>query len=162
LAYGNWGGRAYRNGEHQPAHEDSTPHREGDVQAGYWQAFGRREGLDPHHVSLGAMRLRLCAYKSFPVLYVDGEKVSLDPYTTERMDDLGFKTSGYGEIDGYRFAWVQNTDPDRVNLMLIEPDGKIWTGFSGYCMGAGYDDDDFMRTTLLGSIGGEEVTADGR
>lgn len=147
MAYGNWGGRAYRNGEHMPTHEDNTPYREGEMDADYWQAFGRNGERDPHHVTLGAQRVRLCGYKEYAVLFVDGAKVDLEPYVTER-ERYKSQFAGSGEIDGYRFEWMCGDDPARVDLLLIEPDGTRWDGFSGYCIGAGWDDDDHLRRSI--------------
>ena len=131
MAYGNWGGRAYRNGEHMAAHEDNTPYREGALAAGYWQAFARSEERDPHHVTLGSQRVRLCGYQSYPVLFVDGVKVDIEPYVTER--DGYTTTAGAGDLtlDGttYRFEWQCGDDPARVDLFLLEPDGARWDGF---------------------------------
>ena len=137
MAYGNWGGRAYRNGVEVPSHEDNTPYREDEIAAGYWQAFGRSDGIEPQHVTLGGSRVRLCGYKNYPVLFMDGNAVDLEPFKTE---EYRYLTSGRGEIEGYAFEWEMDDDPSKVTLKLTEPDGTVWTGFSGYGMGAGWDD----------------------
>lgn len=118
MAYSNWGGYVYRNGERVPENEDAE--------------FGDRM----YHVILGNGRIRLCGYKSFPVLLVDGDKRNLAPYAVV----LEFPTKGEGKIDGYKFGWEQQEYPEKVDLWLIEPDGTRWTGFSGYAMGAGWWD----------------------
>jgi hypothetical protein len=118
VAYSNYGGFVFRDGERMPGYEDAVL-------------------IDSmYHVILGNGRVRLCGYKSWPVLFVDGKEVSLAPYTTEE----GFPGCGQGEIDGYKFGWEQDDDPEKVDLWLKEPDGTMWTGFSGYAMGAGWWD----------------------
>lgn len=137
MAYGNWGGNVFRNGERMREWEDATPYKETEFLAGYHQAFLRDEGCNPHHAVLGEKDVRLCGYKSYPVLFVKGEKVDLSPFTTR---DDNYTSDGEGEIEGYRFSWETGDDPAMVSLELIEPDGTAWSGFSGYAVGAGYDD----------------------
>jgi hypothetical protein len=138
MAYGNWGGHVYRNGQRMEAWEDNTPYRETELTAGYAQAFLRDQGYDPHHAILGEKRVRLCGYKDSPILYVDGQQVDLAPYRTTDPDDWD-ENEGNGEIDGYRFNWSYDWGEQRLDLMLIEPDGTTWTGFGGYMIGAGFD-----------------------
>ena len=144
MAYGNYGGNVFKNGKRMRNHEDNTPYREGELKAGYWQAWGKQEGLSAHHATLGKERVRFCGYKTDPVLYLDGQQVDLEPYVTEREDKWYGEepVAGQGEIEGYKFRWDLDTDPYKLNLWLTEPDGTEWTGFSGYAMGAGYEDED--------------------
>ena len=139
MAYGNWGGNVFRNGERMTNWEDQTPYKETEVAAGYAQAFLRNAvGLNPHHAVLGDKRVRFCGYKSHPVLFVDGNEVDLAPYSKGKPED--YFAPGEGEIEGYKFHWTMDDSPEMVNLTLIEPDGTEWIGFSGYGMGAGFDD----------------------
>ena len=66
MAYGNYGAIVTKNGERCPDREDNTPYKEGDMQAGYHQAFLRSEGADPHHAVIGDGDIRLCAHKTYP------------------------------------------------------------------------------------------------
>lgn len=142
MAYGNWGGNVFRNGERMTNWEDQTPYKESEVAAGYAQAFLRSaEGFNPHHAVLGEKRVRLCGYKSYARLFVDGQEVDLAPYEKRTEDMKAWdRAPGYGEIDGYKFQWTTRSDPERVDLSLVEPDGTLWSGFSGFGMGAGYED----------------------
>jgi hypothetical protein len=154
MAYGNWGAWVYRNGVHMPTHEDQTPYRE-ELEAGYFQAFRALpdgvgvkldETLNPHHAVLGSGRVRLCGYKSYPVLFLDGQPVDLDAYVVDR-DDEG-DTEWRGELEGYRFQ-AELADYDhrnKVDLLLVEPDGTRWTARSGYCIGSGWDDEPWDYT----------------
>ncbi|MCY0863973.1 MAG: hypothetical protein OWQ57_03390 [Sulfobacillus sp.] len=141
MAYGNWGGFVFKNGERMPDWEDQPPYHETEWTAGYAQAFLSDKGRNPYHAVRGKKRVRLCGYKDSPVLFVDGQQVDLTPYKqrTPEMSPLE-PADGAGEIDGYRFEWFYDSDPARVDLTLVEPDGPVWSGFSGYGMGAGYDD----------------------
>lgn len=156
MAYGNWGAWVFRNGEHQPTHEDQTPYHEETMAPGYHQAFGihqtadagfgspvlsRDAMVDPHHAVLGGADMRLCGYKNWARLYHQGAEVELTPFkigadTTE----WGTEQDVYeGEIDGYRFRADQHNG-NMIDLLLVEPDGTRWTARCGYGYGAGIDD----------------------
>ena len=153
MAYGNWGAYVYKNGERQKNREDNTPYQEDELQAGYWQAFGgsnengkrnsTKSELSCTHASLGNGPFRLCGYKSYPVIYWEGESIDFKQFAIGEVDENWnwWESKGIkGEINGYKFEATPDEDPEAVNLELIEPDGTKWTGKSGYCMGAGYDD----------------------
>jgi hypothetical protein len=153
MAYGNWGSFVYKNGIRQPNREDNTPYSEDEIEAGYWQAFG---WLDENgkrtttgkelfccHATLGSGKIRLCGYKSSPILYWDLKEINLKPY--QKGINAGtdnwywYESDGIeGELYGYKFKAKPDTDPKSVDLELIEPDGTKWTGKSGYCMGSGW------------------------
>lgn len=146
MAYGNWGAFVYKNGERQRNREDNTPYKEDETQAGYWQAFGRSDTrLNPHHASLGSGPFRLCAYKSSPYIFWNGQPIDDAPY--QKGENAGtdkwywYESDGIeGELNGYKFKATPDSDPEAVNLEVTEPDGTVWTGKSGYGMGAGYED----------------------
>jgi len=156
MAYGNWGAFVYKNGERQKKREDNTPYSEDELEPGYYQAFGGNDengkrlltGKELHccHASLGSGRIRLCGYKSYPLLYWDGNTVDLTPYQKgvnagtnkwEWYDSDGIE----GELNGYKFSAYPSEDPESVFLELTEPDGTKWTGQSGYMIGAGFEDE---------------------
>lgn len=142
MAYGNWGAFVYKNGERQNNREDNTPYLEDELQAGYWQAFGRGEDkkIDVHHASLGNGPFRLCAYKSAPYLFWEGNLISDLPYRKGDPNQDWYESEGIeGELNGYKFKAIRLTDPEAVELFLFEPDGTVWTGKSGYAMGAGWE-----------------------
>ena len=138
MAYGNYGGNVFRNGKRMKNHEDQTPYRETELASGYQQAFGRKEGVNPHHAVLGEKRMRLCAYKAGPVLFLDGVEVEFETPLDEDGDP-DYYVPVKGDLEGYHFEWFFDDSPERVDLLLIEPDGTLWSGFSGYGMGAGYE-----------------------
>ena len=144
MAYGNWGAFVRRNGKREKQWEDATPYREQELEPGYHQAFRRPEGFNPHHAVLGKDRVRLCGYKCYPRLYVDGESRDLEPFATEftedKVGDETFKnvTEYAGAIDGYEFR--ASLSENFVDLWLKEPDGTVWTATCGYEYGAGHGD----------------------
>ena len=149
MAYGNWGAYVYKNGIRQNNREDNTPFSEDELEAGYHQAFGGNNedgtrvmtGKRPHcvHASLGSGLFRLCGYKSYPEIYWAGEEIDIKPYLKD--SDNWYESDGMeGEYNGYKFKATPDSEPEAVVLELIEPDGTIWTGKSGYCMGAGHDE----------------------
>ena len=148
MAYGNWGAFVYRNGERMRDWEDQSPYQETTLVSGYHQAFGMQVGKDgqvtkaergrelgPHHAVLGQQRIRLCGYKCYPVLLVDGKRVELEPYCLNPGEDY---EEHKGEIDGYVFT--SERGENSVHLYLREPDGTVWTSTCGYEMGAGFED----------------------
>lgn len=144
MAYGNWGAFVYKDGARQENREDNTPYKEEELKPGYYQAFGIQEGMDAHHASLGDGPIRLCGYKSWPRLYWEGQSVDLLPY--QKGDSAGtdnwyfHESDGIeGELNGYKFKAWPCSDPESVDMELIQPDGVKWTGKSGYGMGAGFE-----------------------
>lgn len=152
MAYGNWGAFVYRNGERMHEWEDQTPYEEHRLTPGYHQAFGvvheagqpvesitidrGRDRISVHHAVLGQQRVRLCGYKNYPIMFLDRERVELDPYLVggEPFDNAEYK----GEIEGCEFTAEQ--DGNMLSLYLKEPDGTVWTSTCGYEHGAGHQD----------------------
>lgn len=146
MAYGNWGAFVYKNGERQKTHEDNTPYKETELEAGYWQAFGPRDGLGPHHAVLGEGDFRLCGYKCYPRIYYKGEPVEsfqyrLNPKDGETEAEWYFEESEgiEGEIAGYTFSAYPAGDNNEIDLSVTCPNGDKWTSRCGYCIGAGHE-----------------------
>ena len=139
MAYGDWGAFVYKNGVRMESHEDNTPYKETELQAGYAQAFLRSEGMNPHHATLGDMDVRLCGYKNYPRLYLRGEQLDMTPFLipseAPEWEDQDWK----GLIGGYDFT-VTQYDDNMVDLYLKQPDGSVWNSTCGYCYGAGHID----------------------
>lgn len=130
MAYGNWGAFVYRNGERMRQWEDNTPYRESDLPSGYWQAFVQPDkNIGTHHAVLGEKRVRLCGYKCYPVLFIDGARI-----------DEGQYADGIIVLDGERYKFSIDRDDNMVDLELTEPDGTEWTARCGYEYGAGHMD----------------------
>lgn len=170
MAYGNWGAFVHRNGERMPKWEDQTPYREGEYEPGYHQAFGianiglaadgsaaitkldREKELGPHHAVLGEKRVRLCGYKCYARLYVDGVARELGEFAVAESDSPW--TAKDGEVhhdykahagtlalDGETYMFTaEQFDDNMIDLELVEPDGTKWTSRCGYCYGAGHQE----------------------
>lgn len=135
MAYSNYGGRVTRNGIRMTTHEDRTPFREEDPDSGTFH-----QGNNPKHAILGSGQVRLCGYKTDPELWIDGQERDLEPYC-QGPEDNAWRDGG-GDVDGYRFAWTIASDRNLLTLALVEPDGTLWLGYSGYGTGAGWDDEE--------------------
>lgn len=115
-----------------------------------------------HHVVLGDGPLFVGLHKQTSLLLyriVDGEIVKVDllsvkhnvpegqicEYEGERyisfpeLEDSPERRLEF-ESDGWKIEWV-NTDEDNYYqyVRLTQPDGVVWTGFSGYGVGAGLE-----------------------
>lgn len=124
MAYGNWGAFVSRDGIRVEDFEDA-----------YFF-----EGGNLKHAVLGGRdnKVILCGYKCFPSLYVDGNKVDLEPYKTTNNED--YEDNDYeGEIEGYKFS-ISQYNENMVDMTLIEPDGTVWESSCGFEYGAGHMD----------------------
>ena len=140
MAYSNYGGRVTRNGVRVTTHEDRTPFHEEDPDSGVFL-----QGNNPKHAILGSGRVRLCGYKTDPELWIDGKEIDIEPYCHgPEGEGAGYAAyrDGGGDVDGHRFAWTVARDKNVVALSLVEPDGTLWLGYSGYGTGAGWDDEE--------------------
>ena len=126
VAYGNCGGNVFRNGVRMKNHEDAIPYHENEM----WNFH-----KDLFYSVLGEKRVRLCGYKVYPVLFLD--EVNVDIGAMEGVD----AEEGSGDLEGYHFEWSYDGE-SKLTLRLVEPDGTEWTGFSGYAMGAGWEEED--------------------
>lgn len=165
MAYSNWGAFVHKNGERQRDKEDVPVFGDPDVeqapsgsrifvnlQKAHEAGVEQKPHERCHHAVLGKDRVRLCAYKAYPVIFIARDegaveqigisKFRLDADKSEDAWDWYESLGIGGEVDGFRFQAWPGREPDRVHLELIEPDGTAWSGVSGYCMGAGWDDDD--------------------
>lgn len=132
MAYGNWGAFVYKDGVRMQAWEDQTPYKETQLENGYWQAFGRTEGINPHHAVLGEGRVRLCGYKCYPALFLDGGKIDIEGLYDDEISEQE------GQLEGYN--WSYSKEDNAIELRLVCPDGSVWHSRCGYGIGAGYEE----------------------
>lgn len=155
MAYGNWGAFVFRNGERMRDHEDATPYKEKEYPSGYHQAFGilgivigpdgaavpvkKPDGeLRCQHASLGDGRVRLCGYKCYPLLFLDGCEVDIERFRVG--DDGSEEYSAYaGTVEGHDFRAERREN--FVELYMKSPDGAAWTSTCGFEYGAGHMED---------------------
>lgn len=176
MAYSDYGGYAYRNGERVEERSDFTITPDGGFGTpGIWPGFAlvaagkTKEEVDKAltyptgHAVLGDGPLFVALYKQSSVqIYVaDSEKVHSIPLidtehaiSPDRIDEYEGKQylntpQAFTEDDTpTRFVigdhtldvrWVDD-DNYYVFARLEQPDGTVWTGFSGYGVGAGLED----------------------
>lgn len=125
MAYGNYEGKVFRNGEHHHANCD------GEVRV---RRYDGKEHM--FHALLGDGRVRVGLRKTFPMLLVEGDDGVFDEPITE---DFG-QFDGAREVDGFR-AYAHSIG-NHATATLIEPDGTVWTGMSGYDAYDGWCEDD--------------------
>lgn len=166
MAYSDYGGYAYRNGERVEERSDCAIKPDGDLLStpGMWPGFARhamgagKEQWPNGHAVLGESPLYLVLYKQgIGGLYyndkpLDMSRMLLDPqegdffeWQGQRHIDSGkFKDSGRTavlECEGVRISiYWEVTDNHYVHAKMEFPSGVTWTGWSGYGVGAGLED----------------------
>lgn len=163
MAYSDYGGRVYRNGERREDRCDAVLSPEG-IQStpGSWPGWTIPEGRSgsSYHALLGDGPIFVGLLKqSYVALYRLGEKLELLPLLINRIpggvyadwnppqvDESAYRDDGTTarfEVDGYVLE-VRWTDEDNYYqyVRLTQPDGNVWTGWAGYGVGAGLEDGD--------------------
>ena len=171
MAYSDYGGYAYRNGERVEERSDAVLTDEGlKSTPGAWPGFFLPEGRggQSFHVILGDGPIHIGMYKqSYVSVFNNGEQIELmdlakskypdaiktwdnDGTPTEYFDEDYFRDSETMsvEIDGHTLEvyWLID-DNYYVYVRLTQPDGNVWTGFSGYGVGAGLEDAGYGYST---------------
>ena len=151
IAYSDYGGYAYRNGERVIERSDWTYTPDGGFESpGMWPGFTAvMQGMSADeavkirnnpggHAVLGSGPVYVTMYKqsSMHVYYDDTELFSPDLYDPDEHDFWG--CIRFMKYDfRYRYAYIDNY---YQFAQLVEPDGTTWVGFSGYGVGAGLED----------------------
>jgi hypothetical protein len=160
MAYSDYGGYAYRDGVRVPERSDCVLSPEGIKSTpGAWPGWTLPEGRGGHsfHVVLGDGDVMLALYKQSTFqLYRRGEQleeirllapgqcvkirtyeggVRIDTEDLINDDPLVFV------VDGHTITiWLTEEDNYYIYAKLEQPDGVVWTGWSGYGVGAGLED----------------------
>ena len=172
MAYSDYGGFGYRNGEKVIERSDAVLTPDGMKSTpGQWPGWTLPEGRhgDSFHVVLGDGPIFVCLYKqSWFEIHRLGEELQpndfiVDPkpeYFTKYLNDATGKpyinTEHFRDseepctflVDGHRitFFWVES-DNHYQFCKVEQPDGTVWTGFSGYGVGAGLEDAGYGYST---------------
>lgn len=163
MAYSDYGGYAYRNGERVEERSDAVFSTEGIKSTpGMWPGWALPEGRGggSYHVLLGDGPVHVALYKQSSVtLFLNGEEKNLvEIAATDLPEGRVWEHEGVKhldvpypftndveptvfEIEGHRLEvrWVED-DNFYCFARLTQPDGIVWTGFSGYGVGAGLED----------------------
>lgn len=160
MAYSDYGGFAYRNGQRAEERSDAVFSTEGlQSTPGSWPGWTIPEGRNgkSYHVILGDGPVHVCLYKqSSLTIKRNGDDVDLISACT--VSDVPVQTYGEGrwldtdhfkkteercsfEVDGHQIeVFWREEDNHYQYVRLTQPDGIVWTGFSGYGVGAGLED----------------------
>lgn len=157
MAYSDYGGYAYRNGDRVEERSDAFITGDGiKGTPGIWPGFIHAEGRSggSYHALLGDGPVLVGLYKQscYEILHSGGKSsvqecagLSEEIYLIEAYCD---KEPMSFEIDGSKVELVwRETDNYYVFCRLTHPDGTVWTGFSGYGVGAGLEDADYGFST---------------
>jgi hypothetical protein len=164
MAYSDYGGYAYKNGERVVERSDAVLTPEGlKSTPGSWPGWSLEEGRSggSYHVILGNDGVYVTMYKqsSLGILNLNEpvdllelmreaypesiKKYDFDPYKDQEYVDwdlyedkmVALEVSGH-KIEIYR----EESDNYYQYVRLTQPNGDVWTGFSGYGVGAGLED----------------------
>lgn len=167
MAYSDYGGYAYRNGERVEERSDAVLTSEGIKSTpGTWPGWTLPEGRggESFHVLLGDGPIHVGLYKQSSVsIFNDGEEIPLVELVKEQHPPEALKVYAHDEekaeyVDRDVFEDKKNlvvsvaahtleifwTHDDNyyVYARLTQPDDVQWMGWSGYGVGAGLEDGD--------------------
>jgi len=153
MAYSDYGGYAFLNGERVIERSDATIYPGGKLDStpgqypGWFKTLEQRGQGEDFHVVLGDENFFVGMHKqSYVVALHNGKRTVLE--VPEDIGEIIEKRIASGEHVGYEYKiddytisvfWVE-TDNHYVFVELVMTNDDVWTGFSGYGVGAGLDD----------------------
>lgn len=159
MAYSDYGGYAYKNGQRVVERGDYTLTEDGGFESpGVWPGFTavaqgatQEEALavasaPTGHAVLGTGPIYVLLYKQYSISVYHNTNLLFRPFPHIHYDgwyEEGHKRDWQSRIDfdKYRLEFrCFETDNLYIFAELTEPDGSIWTGFSGYGIGTGLED----------------------
>lgn len=164
MAYSDYGGYAYKNGKRVVERSDAVLTPEGlKSTPGMWPGFALEEGRNggSYHVILGDENVYVTMYKQSSLGILDlNEPIDLlelmrktYPESIKRYTFEGSENKEYVDWDMYQDKMVtlevsghkveiyrEESDNYYQYVRLTQPNGDVWTGFSGYGVGAGLED----------------------
>ena len=150
MAYGNYGGYAYRNGKKVPERSDT-------IVEGFDKEIGQS------HVVLGDGPVYLTLHRQGTFYILCGNEI-VDPVDVLDSSDPdaiveGRHTINYDyfcktgkpmvfNVRGHRIEVMHTHEDNYYQYAKLElPDGNVWHGWSGYGVGAGFEDQDLGYST---------------
>ena len=150
MAYSDYGGYAYKDGALVLGNSDAYVMPEGVFGSpGAVPHFEIPKNTQdkalsgPHHAVLGDGPIFVCLYKQSTVLvYIRGEKVKTDALQRDwDAEDEDATQVREFEIHDHKITAVHTYGNNYyVYAKMEQSDGVVWEGFSGYQIGAGYND----------------------
>lgn len=164
MAYSDYGGFAYRNGAHEIDRSDAVLSPSGIKSTpGMWPGWVLEEGRSggSYHVILGDGPIFVTLYKQsglgvhrlgealdVTTLIVDPREGDIESYNGRNyINTAAFKDGKRAcllRVDDHEIEvhWLEE-DNHYQYCRLKQPDGTVWTGWSGYGVGAGFEDGDY-------------------
>ncbi len=164
MAYSDYGGYAYRNGKRVLERSDAVLSSEGlKSTPGMWPGFVLPEArsVGSYHVIMGDGPVHVTLYKqsSLGILVNGDEQDELAVCTIKDVPAWEYKDSKGIDVDVFKDSnevctfevadhkievfWRDDEDNHYQYVRLTQPDGNTWLGFSGYGVGAGFEDGDY-------------------
>lgn len=159
MAYSDYGGYAYRNGERIESRSDAVIKPDGDLFAtpGMWPGFaadittGTGENRETRvrwpsgHAVIGDGPIFAVFYKTIVMVYRGPERLATFDFGFDPTPEPVKHTY---TVDGVTVDIVlQEEDNFYAYGRLTQPDGNVWHGWSGYGVGAGLEDVDYGYST---------------
>lgn len=153
MAYSNWGGYAYKNGIRVEDRSDAVITTDGSIEGspGIYPGFsalisGKTQeevmkyiSLPMAHAVLGQENVYVLLYKSYPLIYVGGEK---QPFKYKYPEENGDRVLSYSlDFDDTKVELVMDFEESRIFARVTYRNGDVWCGFSGYVVGAGWEEE---------------------
>ena len=167
MAYSDYGGYAYRNGERIVERSDAFIAPDGSVSGtpGQWPGWTQGLGVSPRHVILGDAAPFVGLYKQQSVsVYMNGAWVPLCNLVASELPSKA--QSVYGEhvhinadyfidrrepliatINDCRLSVWWTEEDNYYQYARLEREGVTWAGFSGYGVGAGLENANYGYST---------------
>ncbi|NEV75614.1 hypothetical protein DYI24_00790 [Rhodopseudomonas sp. BR0C11] len=161
MAYSDYGGYAYRNGERQEDRSDAVLSPDGIKSTpGMWPGWVMAEGRNGNsfHVILGDGPIFVSLYKQSHIAISRlGQSLNLIEIMTDKPEGAIASHDGIEyishdwfierekpctfRVDGHLITVFWTVEDNYYQYVRLEqPDGTVWTGWSGYGVGAGLDD----------------------
>ena len=161
MAYSDYGGYAYRDGRHIPERSDAVITAEGiKSTCGMWPGWTIPESREggSYHALLGDGEILVGLYKQSSLsLFLNGEDFPIlgvikakYPESIKAYDGKEYWDSDYFrdneltmavDVGPHKLeAFFEYSDNYYLFVRLTQEDGAVWTGWSGYGVGAGLED----------------------
>lgn len=121
MAYSNWGAFVFRDGVRMKTNEDTIPYQEESTPPFPSVLLTREKTLGVYHAVLGSGKVRLCVYKTTPIIFLEGRDVTAEvevrlTCSRERTYQIKRGDKIFGEREGkfvlLRFSRKKNLYPE--------------------------------------------------
>ncbi|WP_017756549.1 hypothetical protein [Calidifontibacillus oryziterrae] len=144
MAFGNWGGKVYKNNKPLPNHCDQIPSQLINLQQ--YQRIGHSQNLsvpnilnNAYHAVIGdSLQVLVLLYKYFIVaIYANGKP--LYEKGDYLLDHKITKTKSIIQAEDITFFITENRNKNKIEVSFKDPEGNQWIGISGMGIGEGFE-----------------------